>query len=74
VHQSQVIKNINVAEDTPTGITLSAVDVDGNAITFTLLSSPTHGTLTGTIPNLIYTPSLNYNGPDSLHSRPMMVQ
>jgi len=43
-------QTISVAEDTPTGIMLSATDVDGNALTFILLSSPTHGTLSGTAP------------------------
>ena len=51
-------------EDVPLAIVLGATDPDGDALTYTLLSSPTHGTLTGSAPNLTYTPAGNYNGPD----------
>ena len=34
--------------------------------TFYLVDSPSHGSLSGTAPDLIYTPVGNYNGPDSL--------
>jgi PKD repeat protein len=51
-------------EDVPLAIVLGATDPDGDALTYTLLSSPAHGTLTGTAPNLTYTPAANYNGPD----------
>src|SRR4029077_16347063 len=57
-------QNITVIEDSPTGITLSAVDA-GEALTYTVLSLPAHGTLSGTAPNLTYIPALNYNGSDS---------
>ncbi len=30
-----------------------------------MTTQPTHGTLSGTAPNLTYTPDANYNGPDS---------
>jgi hypothetical protein len=30
-----------------------------------LITTPQHGSLTGTMPNLVYTPAPNYNGPDS---------
>lgn len=33
-------------------------------VTFTNVSAPSHGTLTGTAPNLIYTPTVGYTGPD----------
>jgi hypothetical protein len=39
--------------------------VDGDALTFTIVTPPAHGTLAGTAPNLTYTPAANYNGPDS---------
>ena len=35
-------------------------------MTFVVVSDPTHGTLSGTLPNITYTPATNYNGPDSL--------
>jgi VCBS repeat-containing protein len=59
-------QNVATNEDTPTGITLAGSDVeDGTAVTFTVTSGPSHGTLAGTAPNLTYTPDTNYNGPDS---------
>jgi VCBS repeat-containing protein len=52
-------------EDTPVGVTLTATDVDGDPLTYTVVSGPTHGALSGTAPNLTYTPDANYNGADS---------
>ncbi len=46
--------------------TLSASDPDGNPLTYTLVSSPAHGTLTGTAPGLTYHPAAAYLGSDSL--------
>ena len=43
---------------------LTASDVDSTALTYEVTDSPIHGTLTGTPPNLTYTPTLNYDGPD----------
>src|SRR5262249_11552985 len=40
-------------------------DVDGDALTYAVMAPPGHGTLTGTAPNLTYTPAANYNGSDS---------
>jgi len=34
-------------------------------LTWTVLSQPLHGTLSGTAPALTYTPATNYYGPDS---------
>ena len=55
-----------VQEDVPENITLTAKDSDRNKLHFRVTTKPSHGTLSGTAPNLIYTPALNYNGPDSL--------
>jgi hypothetical protein len=52
-------------EDTAAAITLSATDVDSDSLTYSVVAVPTHGALTGTAPNLTYTPTANYNGPDS---------
>ncbi len=51
-------------EDTPVGVTLDADDPDPQPLTWNV-NPPNHGTLTGTAPNLIYTPNSNYSGPDS---------
>jgi len=56
---------VTTAEDTAKGIMLSATDVENSPLTYTVLSVPSHGTLTGNGPNRTYTPAANYNGPDS---------
>ena len=38
-------------------------------LTFSIVTPPAHGTLTGTLPNVTYTPAANYNGPDSFTFR-----
>ncbi len=57
-------QSVTTAEDTPKSIVLTASDPDGDALTYTV-GAPAHGTLSGTAPNLTYTPAANYNGPDS---------
>ena len=56
-------------EDTGKSITLSASDAEGNALTYTVVSQPGNGTLSGTAPNLTYTPDANFNGSDSFTFR-----
>lgn len=58
-------QTVNATEDTQANITLNANDVDGNALTYTIVSNPTRGTLSGSGANRTYTPALNYNGTDS---------
>ena len=52
-------------EDTAKAITLTGSDVDGNPLTYSVVTQPGHGSLSGTAPNLTYTPAANYNGADS---------
>jgi len=52
-------------EDVAKTINLVATDPDGDTLTYTIMAQPSHGTLTGTPPNVIYTPSLQYYGSDS---------
>jgi hypothetical protein len=52
-------------QDTPVGITLTGSDVDGDALSYAVVTTPSHGSLSGTAPNLTYTPSAGYSGPDS---------
>jgi hypothetical protein len=58
-------QSVTTDEDTAREVTLRATDVEGDALGYTLVSAPQHGTLSGTGANLTYTPEANYNGPDS---------
>jgi hypothetical protein len=58
-------QDVSVRESTATVINLQAVDADGDAITYTVVSQPTLGVLSGTAPNLTYTPKLNAQGNDT---------
>jgi MYXO-CTERM domain-containing protein len=49
----------------PTAITLSATDVEGDPLNYTLQTPPSHGTLSGTPPAVTYTPDTGYRGTDS---------
>jgi len=44
---------------------LTALDADGDPLSYVLKTNPAHGVLSGTAPDLIYTPELNYSGADS---------
>ncbi|MDE2420394.1 MAG: tandem-95 repeat protein [Gammaproteobacteria bacterium] len=52
-------------ENKAVSVPLKASDADGDALTYTITANPTHGTLSGTAPNLVYTPSANYYGADT---------
>ncbi|MDB6066553.1 MAG: thrombospondin N-terminal-like domain protein, partial [Pedosphaera sp.] len=54
----------SVPVNTLVAIFLSGSDPDGDPITYTVVTQPTHGTLSGTAPNLLYQPAANYTGPD----------
>jgi hypothetical protein len=58
-------KTISTAEDTFTTVILSSSDVEGSALTFSVATGPAHGILSGTPPNMTYTPFANYFGADS---------
>ncbi len=53
-----------VQEDTPTPITIIGSDPDGDSLTYSIVTNPSHGSLSRTEPDLIYTPDTDYNGPD----------
>ena len=60
-----VTQSVTTSEDKPVTITLSASDADGDELTYTIVSQPNYGVLTGTPPNLIYTPNNKYAGNDT---------
>jgi hypothetical protein len=45
-------------------VELVGTDDAGRTLTYTVLTQPKHGTLTGTAPNLTYTPTADYQGND----------
>ncbi|MBI2924744.1 MAG: tandem-95 repeat protein [Verrucomicrobia bacterium] len=58
-------QSVTTDEDKSVSVVLSGSDVEGSALTYSVVTQPTKGTLSGTVPNLTYKPSLNYNGSDS---------
>ncbi|HEX2401217.1 MAG TPA: Ig-like domain-containing protein, partial [Mycobacterium sp.] len=58
-------QSISTNEDTATAVTLPGSDVEGDGLTYRVVSGPAHGTLSGSGANLTYTPAANYNGPDA---------
>jgi hypothetical protein len=58
-------QSVNTSKNIARPITLTGSDVDGGALTFTVAGSPVNGTLSGTAPNLTYTPNLGFFGNDS---------
>jgi hypothetical protein len=62
-------QNLTTPEDTPLAITLTAFDADGDPLTYSIVTGPLHGTLSGTPPAVTYTPNLNYHGTDQFTFR-----
>ena len=58
-------KSTSTNEDTAIAINLTGSDVDGDTLTFNVRTQPGNGSLSGTAPNLIYTPDANFSGSDS---------
>ncbi len=60
-------QSVSTPENTPLAIVLTGSDPDMDTLTFSIvaLSGPDFGILTGTPPNVIYTPDVDYVGPDS---------
>jgi hypothetical protein len=58
-----IVTNEDTAAD---ALTLTASDVDSaQPLTYAIVTGPSHGTLSGTLPSVTYTPYLNYFGADS---------
>ena len=58
-------QTVSLKEDTDKSITLSASDIEGDLFTYTVQTGPTSGSLSGTAPNLVYTPDTGFTGADS---------
>jgi hypothetical protein len=58
-------QSVTTNEETAVAITLTAESANANPLTYTIVSGPSHGGLSGTGANRTYTPDLNYFGSDS---------
>jgi VCBS repeat-containing protein len=58
-------QTVNTTVNTPVAVTLSAADIDGNPLSYNIVSGPTRGALSGAAPNLTYTPNTGLSGTDT---------
>lgn len=61
-------------ENTALPVTLQGSDVDGDPLSFEVLTPPTNGSLSGSGANRTYTPNPNYTGPDAFTFRAVDAQ
>lgn len=57
-------QTVHVAENTAVAITLTGSDANNHSLTFAVVKGPTHGSLSGTAPQIVYTPNTNFHGTD----------
>lgn len=57
-------QSLSTNNDSSLSIILSGTDAEGDALNYQLVTNPENGSLTGTAPNLIYTPNSGYTGSD----------
>jgi uncharacterized repeat protein (TIGR01451 family) len=65
VPPGDAFQSLVTATDTALPITLGAIEPDDHALTYTIDAGPAHGTLSGTAPDLTYTPAAGYYGSDT---------
>ena len=58
-------QNVSTTANVSVDITLTASDADEDPLTYTIDTNPSNGFITGEAPNITFTPSTNYTGPDS---------
>jgi DNA/RNA endonuclease G (NUC1)/fibronectin type 3 domain-containing protein len=61
--------SVSTPEEVAKTIALQGASPTGGAITYTILTQPLHGALSGTLPNQTYTPAVDYYGTDSFTYR-----
>lgn len=55
-------QTLGVVEDTSKSLTLAGSDIEGSALTYIITQQPSSGIISGTAPNLTYTPSYDFTG------------
>jgi hypothetical protein len=71
VNDAPVAEDLQVTtnEDAPVDVGLVGHDVEGDPLSFSVVSNPSYGTLSWTADRLIYTPIADFNGTDSFTFR-----
>jgi MYXO-CTERM domain-containing protein len=57
-------QSVETDEGVALAVTVTASDVDGDPLSYRVVSGPSHGTLAGTAPALTYAPGAGYSGDD----------
>lgn len=67
VNDAPVSENLTAStnEDIAVNLNLVASDIENDSLSYSIVSAPSSGTLSGTAPNYVYTPNSNFNGVDS---------
>jgi hypothetical protein len=60
-------QSLSSDQGTALAIALTASDVDGDALSFIIVSQPSNGSLSGVAPNLTYSPNASFSGADSFN-------
>ncbi|MCU7892800.1 MAG: tandem-95 repeat protein [Candidatus Thiodiazotropha sp. (ex Ustalcina ferruginea)] len=60
---------VTTEEDVALIIVLQGQDIDGDSITYSIVTEPLNGQLSGLVPDLVYTPTADFNGSDSFTYR-----
>ena len=58
-------QSVTLIQNTPQAIVLTGSGAAQIPLTYAIITQPAHGKLTGTAPNLTYTPAVNFTGSDS---------
>jgi uncharacterized repeat protein (TIGR02543 family) len=58
-------QTVSTVKNTVLAITLTASDTDLDTLSYAVVTQPVNGTLSGTAPDLTYTPGADYSGSDS---------
>ena len=62
---SPEVQNVTTGNNTAKIIEFSAKDINNDLLSYKFISSPLHGNVSGTAPNIIYRPNKGYIGNDS---------
>jgi hypothetical protein len=62
---SPEVQNVTTGNNTAKIIAFSAKDINNDLLSYKFISSPLHGNVSGTAPNIIYRPNKGYIGSDS---------